>query len=1424
MDPPPGFIDLDRHFAPLRENAGDEDSALESYVAGSRWFRSRTPDWEELLTHRLVVVLGEAGSGKTFEMRNQAASTRRGRFSFLLRLDELAEAGDSLALGVDETRLFHEWRNSAAPGVFFLDSVDEAKMQRPTDFYRALDRFRDAIGSAVSRATIVISSRVTGWLPTTDAHEVRVRFPALVSGVQQRRGETEPRTKQPLPFVVQLLPLDERAVRKYAIARNVEDSDAFLQALDTALAWDFARRPSDVDDLFSFWRERRTLGTLSEILAFICDRQLRKTSDRDVVEMLSLERARQGAEALAAATVLCRRFTFAIPGDTTPADGTLDALACLPEDWRPEEGRALLARAIFDGASYGRIRFHHRRLSEFLAAAWFRRLMQLECPIAELEAILTEVRGGRRILRPSMAPIAAWLSLGAERWQQQVFRWVLQSAPQTLLRYGDPAMLPLADRRALLYALAKTAENRDHLWWERDRSALMRLAHPDLAPDINALLLSPETGHDLRVLALELVATGRLAACSEAVLQIAERDMEDGDLFSYATRALEVVGHDDDFRKLAERAQSLSSIPARVGVPLAQMLFPHFWGVEEFIAVLRRVRWDRSSRWDYVLQDRVRAAAKTEGGANLIHGLLGLPDPAVEENAADEGDFDDRAPPVNVHLAIEAALGLLSRSRLTAEEEAAIGEAIVRGDLRGRGRLLVDREAKQLADLSKNHPGVRRQYFQRAAAEIASRKEWPNPSLFNITIFHEAIPPIALDFGWLLEDITNAESAFEREQALLWALQLWQITGRSADRLRDLRRATKSSPELRRILWRSLHPGAGARWRAFRNRHVRLYRVRYWFRNRLSNLRRLFGRVRDRWKLWRYRRQFASGERVGWLAHLVWQGASRGSDSHYISLDWSSLTTQRGIKCARAVRAGCKLVWRRYDPALPHQVGPNEGPDNGTLVGLAGLLAGWQDGDLDFSLLSEPDACRAARYALREMNGFAPWFSDLARAQPNAVRSVLSDCVAAEWEIPANDSNTSLTLFDLAWTGEDINPLIRDDLFQRFVKADPANHEILRHALGVLLHPSPPEHSLLAGLAQSKIEALPVGSRSFSLWAALWLQTDALAALECLERRLTSSSESDTAMMRICSHLSGEPSDQIQLLRNPSFLGADAVQIFVPLVFNYVRPKNDIVRHGSYTPGGRDYAQRFRDALFEQFAAKGDPSAEAVLRSFLDMPELTHIRDYIRHVLDKHIEQLADGPAWAAAEVRGFARDYERDPQTDKDLFQIGLRRLADLKAWVERGEDSPRDEVRPEGQESGFRRWLQRRLNERARGRYVIPQEWEIDGRARPDLRLTIPGVAPVSLELKIADNWSLQDLIDGLEQQLVGTYMRDQRARYGIYVLAVFKRRRTWKALDQAGLIDVESILQMLRQKADAILAQRPDLANLEIVVIHFEDHTPS
>ncbi len=65
------FIDLDRCFCDVTKLDPTEDSYLRSYTAGFLGVDALL-DWEDLYKIRVVVILGEPGSGKTREMQNQA--------------------------------------------------------------------------------------------------------------------------------------------------------------------------------------------------------------------------------------------------------------------------------------------------------------------------------------------------------------------------------------------------------------------------------------------------------------------------------------------------------------------------------------------------------------------------------------------------------------------------------------------------------------------------------------------------------------------------------------------------------------------------------------------------------------------------------------------------------------------------------------------------------------------------------------------------------------------------------------------------------------------------------------------------------------------------------------------------------------------------------------------------------------------------------------------------------------------------------------------------------------------------------------------------------------------------------------------------------------------------------------------------------
>ena len=133
---------------------------------------------------------------------------------------------------------FQKWQRGGQTAWFFLDSVDEAKIRRQADFYAALDRAVDAIGGAMDRARVLISSRISEWQPETDRQEVLRR---LVTARTRNRQGTDEREGQAL--IVQIVPLDRQRVRTFVERRGIENPDQFLAELDIHSAWEFARRP-----------------------------------------------------------------------------------------------------------------------------------------------------------------------------------------------------------------------------------------------------------------------------------------------------------------------------------------------------------------------------------------------------------------------------------------------------------------------------------------------------------------------------------------------------------------------------------------------------------------------------------------------------------------------------------------------------------------------------------------------------------------------------------------------------------------------------------------------------------------------------------------------------------------------------------------------------------------------------------------------------------------------------------------------------------------------------------------------------------------------------------------------------------------------------------------------------------------------------
>lgn len=168
-----GFIELDRSFHELSYSLRSEDGFDLSEAAHVRG----NIRWSDIIKDHRTVILSEAGSGKTEEIRHAAEKLReKGQPAFFLRLEHVSDDFEE-AFEVGSIQEFDAWLRSDDEGWIFLDSVDEARLKSPTDFARAVRKMSGKIKTAMQRAHIVITGRTHAWRPKSDAQLCQAQFP-----------------------------------------------------------------------------------------------------------------------------------------------------------------------------------------------------------------------------------------------------------------------------------------------------------------------------------------------------------------------------------------------------------------------------------------------------------------------------------------------------------------------------------------------------------------------------------------------------------------------------------------------------------------------------------------------------------------------------------------------------------------------------------------------------------------------------------------------------------------------------------------------------------------------------------------------------------------------------------------------------------------------------------------------------------------------------------------------------------------------------------------------------------------------------------------------------------------------------------------------------------------------------------------------
>ncbi|MEZ5401464.1 MAG: hypothetical protein R2729_17465 [Bryobacteraceae bacterium] len=1391
--------------------------------------------WDQIVTKRRVVVLAEAGSGKSTELEERARIMANScTVVFHASVEDVGREGLDNALSADARVRLASWRKGVEEAWFFIDSVDEAKAAG-IKFERVVRKLADGVHGAEHRCHIVLSGRVSDWEPQRDLETLKRWLPIPSAGVVSKPEITpeeellriirNERTKKEDPppteehFIAVMAPLDRERIRLFAEASSIPRVEEFLKAIDDADLWHFAQRPIDLKWLVQFWRDERRLGTLQEMVSRSIEERLKETNpDRVRADALDDVRGLRAVERIGAAMVFGRRVTIAVPDREVgqASDSSLDLAEILP-DWPGDDRVRLLTRPVFDPATFGRVRFHNDNdgtVRSFLAARWLVRLREANLPTAKLFRLLFANSYGLEVIRPSLSETAAWLCL----WDKDVANEVVRRSADLLLSAGDPASLPARVRSEALAGLLREATNEDQEWpwWNNDQ--LRRFAQPDMGDAVEALWQLYRDHGEAAELLMRLAWLGALKECAPLAHEVAFDDAAAPMLRVFAGRALLATANPSSRTEYAALIRATpSALPETMVSDAVVELFPALISIADLLRIISDVNIeDNRNGLDFV-RDGVALARKLESVSDLesfLMGLLGQLDSQLGRHAHDEPTKREKA----LFPAIaESALRLLQRAGADDAPNAAI-DAILRVCNRrdvGTSELLGAKNA--VAELHRT-AGRRRRAFWRVAQIV--RAVLPNEAVEKLWQVEFLGYPTGLrpeDVDWVLADGV-ARGGVDSRLAVNCALAIYRSHNQPPHLLAKIEEAAQADSTAREA------------FREWRTPPVRSERELGWERERQEIESQHEAETERRDQSWiKFIREIrADPDRIAKLRLPVpaddlsdlialWRLLdSAGSRSHYSIDSVAPLERIAGREVAQAALDGWIAFWRTCEPSIRSRRNPQELDSVRwvDLMALTGITLEAARDDTWATRVSASEARTAIALATLEMNGFPRWLSDLVASHPDEVRAVLCHEITDELTrgIPHN------TIGAVRSSSGGLSALVAPALLESF-EAGSLPRGATAPVLEILLDGlAEPERQRFQRLALEKSEQETDVSVSVLYLAAVFSVNPEAATATLLERAGGLDGAAQTQLVDgLLTACFGDRTARFGFKENVA-PPAEAIEQLTLLSFKTY--EQVVARQRppgvAYSPDAQDFAEWARSAIFSRFVKTPGAATYTALRRLQSDPACPIAPTRLRALAEERAVLDSETEPWPPGEAYSFEKCAELSPRTGKDLCTVLMGRIEDIQHELLHDDFSQGRTLKGLASEKEVQKWVAYGLKLRQGRSYSVEREPHVADEREPDVRIRAKATdASVSIEIKVTKRMTLQDLYDALEVQLCSRYLRSDNGRNGI-LLVVHQATRRWKDKENGTFLNFAELIARLRARALAISGERHDSPQPEVAVL--------
>lgn len=1410
------IISLDRSFTAVHQDSlGDEDEVSTSMGASSGSIK-----WSQLEDEYRVVILASAGAGKTVEMRSRAEIIKQsGKLAFFIRIEDLNEPDFAWGLEVGSPEEFEAWLVSTEEAWFFLDSVDEARLVAPNAFEKAVKRFAFKISKSRHRAHIYISGRPYAWSFATD-YEMVERF--LPFSIQNAANSSR---KDNSLNIYSLNALNSEDIRFYAAQRQVDNATDFVDGIERANLQAMASRPFDLDFLISTWRRERKLGSRFELFERNVATRLDEIDpSRRQARPLKATKALEGAALLAGAVTFTGKSGIEIYDKQTDRNG-VNAEVVLAE-WEPPHVWALLERGIFSDAIYNMVGFRHREIRDYLSAKWLDSLLKKGHSRRIVESLIFRDVYGEQVITPRLSTLVPWLILMDDKIRDKA----LSIQPEIALNGGDVSHLPLSVRVSMLKSIVSRIANDTDERYVRYNDAIGMIAKDDLVEEISSLIREYYSNDDAVFFLTRLIWQINQPICLEELTSVAIDQKRDVYSRIGAIRALVTTATDDIKALLWKNLNEKQNIfPRRILAELVNDSTFDIRNVNNLLSSLMKLEPYRPFETTGLVEgikvfiDKascIQSFEDEEAFIVLLDGFYALIKQAPYCEQLDIGISKE-----NVWL-LPSAMDLIEKMVLlrsdTCLETKVLDLLLAFVQIRDWHGDHIREYKGALPELVPAWPELNDALFWRAVENRRTEAQFKNRRLiddwhvqwqghfFNFDV---------QSFERVLNYVSKKELLDDRLVALSLALRIYIQSNNNEQYLSEINQVSEQHNELAQKVELYFNPPFDPEMEELNKQQADLKRKGE--EKRAQN-----ERERIEWiKCIRANPKdiksppgLATGE-ISNGQYWLYKEINKNNHDHLSkNLDWHDLIETFGMDVACAFRDAAMAYWRMYRPedekttSIPFKL----------VFGLLGLEIESRENHDFPNYLPPNEVQHALLYLTKEMNGFPSWLEKMYQTYPEIVLAALWKEIELEFDNKNRPNEINQLLHDILYRAPWSHIGLASHIYHWLEENESQLNKNLRSCIRILINGGV-SIAELAKLASAKI-VNPLVEGNLPIWFALYVDTSPDEAIPQLNKWLEQLPEdsASTFAQHFVTTLTGKfrhGEDRASFtggVRKPSSLKA----LFL-LMTRYIKPEDDLDRTTvtSYTPTLRDDAQSARELLFQWLAEiPGKETYVTLMELINEYPYKNYMHWMTRAARNRALAD-ADFELWTDEQVRDFDASLVFTPNSPEQLYQMGVHYLLDFKDWLERGNDSLAKTYQKITSETEMRTVVAHHIQNAAKGRFTCAQEAELANSQRPDLWLQHHDVCvPIPVELKLLDkSWSGPDLCERLENQLIGDYLRENQADFGVFLLI-------WQGKDQSDKnwvingvkVNLTELENALTQHWLSISPKYPKIKDVKIIVI--------